>query len=74
MYRGRLESSRRYLLEAVSKPGCPAYAGNLLAGLSGKLDIQDLTREYLKGLMASTESSEIKKQIQNVLDRMGSKP
>ena len=67
MYKGDIEQTYKYLLEAVKKEGCPHYVGDLLTGLSEKLGRIDLTKHYLEGLLKSTENPEIRKEIKKLL-------
>jgi len=70
MYKGNIEETYKYLLEAVRKEGCPRYVGDLLTGLSAKLGRSELTKRYLRGLLKSTDNPEIKKQIKKLLQEI----
>jgi hypothetical protein len=74
IYRGRLETSRRYLMEAITKTNCPPYVGRLLWGLSGNLNQNDLTKDYLEGLLKTTKDLELRKQLESVLNEVHEKP
>jgi hypothetical protein len=60
----------RYLSEAVTKTGCPVYAADLLAGLSKRLDRSAFTKMYLERLYQSVDNAEIRKQVQEFMDRL----
>ncbi len=70
MYREDLEKTVKYLLEAVKKKECPSYVGNLLAGLSMKLGYKESTLLYLKTMINSTDNPEIRKQLEEVLEKI----
>jgi len=70
MYKGNLQSTNQYLLEAVSREGCPDYVGRLLTGISMNLGRTELTRAYLEGLIGSTDNPEIHERIGILLEQM----
>jgi len=70
MYRGNLEKTTQFLLEAVGKEACPEYVGRLLTGLTLNLGRIELTRQYLFGLLESTDNPEIRKRIEGLLNQM----
>ena len=70
MYRGNMEKSRTYLLEAVEREECPDYVGKLVTGLSRNLDSYDITRMYLESVMESTENPEVRQRIEKILDQL----
>ena len=70
MYREDPQQATQYLMEAVSKEGCPQYVGVLLAGLSRNLNQTEMARLYLKGLLESTENPEIKERLEQVLQTL----
>lgn len=67
MYLGDLETTHKYLLEAVSKEDCPVYVYNMLQAISGEIGQNELAIKYLSGLYHSTDSPKIKKKIENIL-------
>ncbi len=67
MYRRDLLKTHRYLMEAVTKPGCRPFVANLLKGVSGDLKKTDVTRLYLESLLQSTNNSDVKKRIETIL-------
>lgn len=74
MYRGDARKANDFMLEALALEGCPAFVADLVAGLSGRLNRLELTRRYLMGLWGSTESPELKQQIEKMLEKMGTPP
>lgn len=70
MYKGDIRSAHTYMLQAIKLPGCPEYVGTLLAGITGSLNRTEMTEMYLKGLLESTDSQEIRKQIREVLQAL----
>ena len=71
MYRGKLEVTQKYLLEAVRCQGCPAYVGNLLLGLSRNLGREEFASLYLKSIHESTDNPEIREQVSELLVNLG---
>ena len=70
MYREDSLAVLRNLSEAVTKPGCPTYAADLLTGLSKRLDRSTFTRMYLERLYESVDNTEIRKQIQEFINKL----
>lgn len=70
MYFADLDSTVRYLEEAVSKSGCPDYVYGLLEGLSLRLNRTLITRQYLEGLVETTDNPEVRERLQNILDHL----
>lgn len=70
MYQGNAREAHRLMLEASPLPGCPAFVSDLIAGLTGKLNRRELTVRYLEGMLESTESEDIREQLQGVLQRL----
>lgn len=70
MYREDPQQAAQYLMEAVSKEGCPQYVGVLLAGLTRNLNQTEMARLYLKGLLESTENPEIQERLEQVLQTL----
>ncbi len=69
MYKGEKEKTAQYLREAVAKENCPAYVGELLFNLSRDLGVADFTRQYLAGILESTDNPKIRDQVRELLDR-----
>jgi tetratricopeptide (TPR) repeat protein len=70
MYKSDLQRTYQYLLEAMGKQGCRDYVGNLLRGVSQNLNRTEMTRMYLQSLLQSTDSPEVKKRIEAVLNEL----
>ncbi|MDM7924801.1 MAG: hypothetical protein QUS35_02180 [bacterium] len=70
MYRADLDKSRSYMERAVAVPGCPDYVFTLLRGVTRQADAWDLTIQYLRGILESTDNPEIRKKIQKELDAL----
>ena len=74
MYRGDARRANDLMAGALALKGCPAFVADLVAGLSGRLNRLELTRRYLMGLWGSTESPELKQQIEKMLEKLGASP
>ena len=74
MYRGDARKANDLMVEALAHEGCPAFVADLVAGLSGRLNRLELTRRYLMGLWGSTESPELKQQIEKMLEKLNASP
>ena len=70
MYRGDMEKTTEYLLEAVSKKECPQYVSNLLIGISRNPERTQFTKHYLEGLLQSNDNPEIREQITDILNEL----
>ncbi len=70
MYRGDADQSRVYMERAVALPGCRDYVFSLLKGVSRQADKLDLTVQYLRGVLESTDNPEIRKKIQKELEAL----
>ncbi len=70
MYRGNALKAQTLMLEAAALSDCPGFVMDLIAGLAGKLNRVELTRRYLMGLWGSTESAEIRKQLEELIKRL----
>jgi tetratricopeptide (TPR) repeat protein len=70
MYKGEMQKTHDYLIEAVQKKGCPAYVTSLMAGLSKNMKRSDFTRLYLEGLLESSTDPQLIESIQNALDQL----
>ncbi len=70
MYFADMDSTIRYLEEAVGKSGCPDYVYSLMEGLSLKLNRTLITRRYLEGLIETTNNPEIRERLQSILDHL----
>lgn len=70
MFRGDLEKTSSCLMEALEKPDCPGFVGELLTGLSRNLGQEETTLLYLNGLLESTENPEIRGRIETVLEAL----
>jgi hypothetical protein len=68
MYRGDSGRSRMYMERAVGIPGCPDYVFSLLSAVTRQAGAWEVTIQYLKGIMASTDNPEVRKKIQKTLD------
>ncbi len=67
MYRGDIKQTHEYLIEAVGKKDCPAFAGYLLRAFSLNMHQTEVTKIYLKGISENTENREIQERIDKLL-------
>jgi hypothetical protein len=70
MYRGDTAKSRAYMERAAGIPGCPDYVFSLLTAVTRQAGTRDLTIQYLKGILESTDNPEVRKKIQRTLDAL----
>ncbi len=70
MFRGDVDKSRAYMERAVALPGCPDYVFSLLRGVTRQANAWDLTIQYLRGILESTDNPEMRKKIQKELDAL----
>ncbi|MBN2202492.1 hypothetical protein JW777_11095 [bacterium] len=70
MFRGDVDQSRAYMERAVAVPGCPDYVFSLLRGVTRQANAWDLTIQYLRGILESTDNPEIRKKIQKELEAL----
>ncbi|MBN2103851.1 hypothetical protein JW835_07400 [bacterium] len=73
LYKGDIQTMTGYFKEAVQKPGCPSYVGELLVGFARHMNQQEMARLYFLSMINSTDNPEIKKRIQKLLRRLGTK-
>jgi len=70
MYKGNLERTNQYLMEAVGKEDCPEYVGSLFTGLSRRLGHEDMTKLYLESMLESTDNPDVRKRIQELIEHI----
>jgi len=64
------EKTQEYMLQAVSKKGCPTYVPGLIVSLSRNIGRTEFAKLYLEGMLKSTENPEVRKQIEELLARI----
>ncbi|RKY77093.1 hypothetical protein DRQ07_09255 [candidate division KSB1 bacterium] len=72
MYRGDKLTTYKLLQQAITQKDCPDYVKTLYAGLSKNLGRVEQAKIYLKSLIESTDNQDMKKQLQEALDRIES--
>ena len=70
MYKGELETTHSYLLEAVGKKDCPGYVYRLLRGLTLNLKQTDMTRMFLEGIYEDNPDPEIRQNVMEILQAL----
>ena len=74
MYRGEMDLTQKYLLEALQCPGCPDYVGDLLLGLTRNLGSESFAALYLSGIHESTDNPEIRRQVHRLMIELQKSP
>jgi hypothetical protein len=70
MYRSELQTSRRYMLEAVSKKGCPEYVYNLVGGLARRTNTTDITLSYLHVILENTDNPQLRAKVEALIQQL----
>ncbi|MBN1894477.1 hypothetical protein JW906_08275 [bacterium] len=70
MYKGEMQKTHEYLVEAVQKRDCPKYVMALMAGLTRNMRQSDFTRLYLEGLLESTSDPHVIESLQGALEQL----
>ncbi|MBN1781619.1 hypothetical protein JW948_10870 [bacterium] len=72
VYKGDIDTTYDYLLQAVNIPDCKPFVGELLIGFSGQMNRHNVTELYLRGLMDSAENDQVKDRISKLLSQIHS--